>query len=51
MNYLNDLAADIEGWKRDGRYRTIKVWESGSDTWMNLNGRKILQMSSIIIWD
>ncbi|MDD9268092.1 glycine C-acetyltransferase [Paenibacillus sp. GCM10023248] len=46
MHYLNDLAADIEGWKRDGRYRTIKVWESGSGTWMNLNGRRILQMSS-----
>lgn len=46
MNYLNDLAADIDQWKREGRYRTIKVWESGSDTWMNLNGRRILQMSS-----
>lgn len=46
MNYLNGLAADIEGWKRDGRYRTIKVWESGSGTWMQLNGRRILQMSS-----
>ncbi|MEC0232043.1 glycine C-acetyltransferase [Paenibacillus alba] len=46
MNYLKDLAADIEGWKQAGRYRSIKVWESGSDTWMNLNGRRILQMSS-----
>ncbi|NQX68934.1 glycine C-acetyltransferase [Paenibacillus alba] len=46
MNYLKDLAADIEAWKQAGRYRSIKVWESGSDTWMNLNGRRILQMSS-----
>ncbi|GFZ77519.1 8-amino-7-oxononanoate synthase 1 [Paenibacillus marchantiophytorum] len=46
MGYLDDLASDIDGWKRDGRYRKIKVWESGSDTWMTLNGRRILQMSS-----
>ncbi|MDQ0888294.1 glycine C-acetyltransferase [Paenibacillus sp. V4I9] len=46
MNYLNDLAADIEAWKREGRYRSIKVWESGSDSWMYLNGKKVLQMSS-----
>jgi glycine C-acetyltransferase len=46
MNALDDLAADIEGWKQQGRYRSIKVWESGSDTWMQLNGRSILQMSS-----
>jgi glycine C-acetyltransferase len=46
MNYLNDLAADLEEWKRQGRYRSIKVWESGSETWMHLNGRSILQMSS-----
>jgi len=46
MNYLNDLAAYLEGLKNEGRYRTLKVWESGSDTWMVLNGRKILQMSS-----
>ncbi|MDR6552265.1 glycine C-acetyltransferase [Paenibacillus qinlingensis] len=46
MSYLTDLATDIEKLKQDGRYRQIKVWESGSDTWMHLKGRRILQLSS-----
>lgn len=46
MNYLDYLAKDLELLKQEGRFRPITVWESGSDTWMILNGRRVLQMSS-----
>lgn len=32
--------------KEEGRYRPLTVWDSAPGTWMTLNGRKILQMSS-----
>ncbi|MCZ8510969.1 glycine C-acetyltransferase [Paenibacillus filicis] len=46
MNYLDYLAKDLELLKMEGRFRPITVWESGSDSWMKLNGRRLLQMSS-----
>lgn len=46
MANWNSLQEELESAKREGRYRPIAVWESGSGTWMTLNGRRLLQMSS-----
>ncbi|RAV21897.1 glycine C-acetyltransferase [Paenibacillus contaminans] len=46
MANFNHLAAELEQLKKDGRYRPLTVWQSGSGSWMELNGRKVLQMSS-----
>ncbi|OAS23493.1 glycine C-acetyltransferase [Paenibacillus oryzisoli] len=40
------LERELEQLKKEGRYRPITVWETGSDTWMNIGGRRVLQMSS-----
>ncbi|UQZ82428.1 8-amino-7-oxononanoate synthase/2-amino-3-ketobutyrate coenzyme A ligase [Paenibacillus konkukensis] len=42
----NSLYEELENLKKEGRYRPLTVWDSGSDTWMTLNGRRVLQMSS-----
>ncbi|MDQ6418129.1 glycine C-acetyltransferase [Paenibacillus sp. LHD-117] len=46
MANFDHLAAELEQLKADGRYRPLTVWDSGSDIWMELNGRKVLQLSS-----
>ncbi|WP_409341560.1 glycine C-acetyltransferase [Paenibacillus sp. MBLB4367] len=46
MANFNHLAAELDQLKQDGRYRPLTVWQSGSGSWMELNGRKVLQMSS-----
>ncbi len=46
MANWNTLNNELEQLKQAGRYRPIKVWETGSDTWMTIEGRKVLQMSS-----
>ncbi|MCY9588718.1 8-amino-7-oxononanoate synthase [Paenibacillus chitinolyticus] len=46
MSGLDYLAEELEQLKREGRYRLPAVWESGSDVWMELNGRRVLQLSS-----
>ncbi|WP_442601242.1 glycine C-acetyltransferase [Paenibacillus sp. KN14-4R] len=46
MASFDYLAAELEALKEQGRYRNLTVWDSGSSTWMELNGRKVLQMSS-----
>ncbi len=46
MANFNRLQEELEQLKQDGRYRPLTVWESGSGTWMELGGRKILQMCS-----
>ncbi|MDF2671066.1 MAG: putative 8-amino-7-oxononanoate synthase/2-amino-3-ketobutyrate coenzyme ligase [Paenibacillus sp.] len=46
MANWNTLYDELEQLKQAGRYRPIKVWESGSDSWMTIGGRRILQMSS-----
>lgn len=40
------LTRELELLRLDGRYRELTVWESGSDKWMMLNGRRVLQLSS-----
>ncbi|WP_274366083.1 glycine C-acetyltransferase [Paenibacillus thermotolerans] len=40
------LERELELLRLDGRYRELTVWESGSDKWMMLNGRRVLQLSS-----
>lgn len=42
----NGLAKELEELKERGRYRPLSVWQSGSGTWMVINGRRVLQMSS-----
>ncbi|MFC5649567.1 glycine C-acetyltransferase [Paenibacillus solisilvae] len=46
MANFDHLSAELDQLRVDGRYRPLTVWDSGSDTWMVLNGRKVLQMSS-----
>ncbi|NQX58066.1 glycine C-acetyltransferase [Paenibacillus qinlingensis] len=46
MANWSSLEHELEQLKKEGRYRPISVWESGSDTWMNIGGRRVLQMSS-----
>lgn len=46
MANWGSLERELEQLKKEGRYRPIMVWETGSDTWMNLGGRRVLQMSS-----
>ncbi|WP_127585489.1 glycine C-acetyltransferase [Paenibacillus koleovorans] len=46
MANWNSLRNELEQLKKDGRYRNISVWESGSGTWMTIGGRRVLQMSS-----
>ncbi|RED57255.1 glycine C-acetyltransferase [Cohnella lupini] len=40
------LAEELNQLKQDGRYRELSVWGSGCGTWMELGGRKVLQLSS-----
>lgn len=42
----NFLEHELEQLKQQGRFRSLAVWQSGSGTWMDLGGRKVLQMSS-----
>ncbi|UVI33322.1 glycine C-acetyltransferase [Paenibacillus spongiae] len=42
----NSLHEEMEQLKREGRYRPVQSWTSASSTWMETNGRKLLQMSS-----
>ncbi|SFE59775.1 glycine C-acetyltransferase [Paenibacillus catalpae] len=42
----NTLEQELEQLKKEGRYRPLTVWESGSNAWMTLKGRSVLQMSS-----
>ncbi|KEQ26543.1 glycine C-acetyltransferase [Paenibacillus tyrfis] len=46
MANWNSLRDELEQAKQEGRYRPLTVWESRSGTWMTLNGRRLLQMSS-----
>ncbi|MFS0837138.1 glycine C-acetyltransferase [Paenibacillus sp. 1P03SA] len=46
MSGLDYLAEELEQLKREGRYRLPAVWESASDVWMELDGRRVLQLSS-----
>ncbi|WP_068620152.1 glycine C-acetyltransferase [Paenibacillus tuaregi] len=46
MANFDYLSPELEQLKKEGRYRPLTVWDSGSGPWMMLNGRKILQMSS-----
>lgn len=46
MANWNSLKQELDQLKQEGRYRPISVWESGSNTWMTINGRSVLQMSS-----
>ncbi|OPA77744.1 8-amino-7-oxononanoate synthase [Paenibacillus selenitireducens] len=46
MAHWNRLTQELDQWRREGRYRPLTVWNSGSGTWMELNGRQVLQMSS-----
>ncbi|KRE98468.1 8-amino-7-oxononanoate synthase [Paenibacillus sp. Soil766] len=46
MANWGSLERELEQLKKEGRYRPISVWETGSDTWMNIGGRRVLQMSS-----
>ncbi|NBD26975.1 glycine C-acetyltransferase [Paenibacillus glycinis] len=40
------LGEELQQLKREGRYRPLTVWASGSSTRMELDGRSVLQMSS-----
>lgn len=46
MANFDYLKPELDQLKAEGRYRPLTVWDSGSDIWMELNGRKVLQMSS-----
>ncbi|CDN42234.1 glycine C-acetyltransferase [Paenibacillus sp. P22] len=46
MAGLDGLKDELEELKRQGRYRLPAVWESGSGPWMEMGGRRILQMAS-----
>lgn len=46
MAVWNRLDKELEQLKREGRYRDLTIWQSRSGTWMDLNGRRVLQMSS-----
>ncbi|MCZ8517354.1 glycine C-acetyltransferase [Paenibacillus filicis] len=46
MANWQSLYDELENLKKEGRYRPMTVWDSGSSTWMTLNGRRVLQMSS-----
>ncbi|CAM4007964.1 glycine C-acetyltransferase [Paenibacillus alkaliterrae] len=46
MGKFDHLSTELEQLCNEGRYRPLKIWDSGSDTWMELSGNKILQMSS-----
>lgn len=46
MANWSSLERELEQLKKEGRYRPISVWETGSDTWMTIGGRRVLQMSS-----
>jgi glycine C-acetyltransferase len=37
---------DLEQLKAEGRFRSLTVWNSKSDTWMESGGKKFLQLSS-----
>ncbi|TVY02938.1 glycine C-acetyltransferase [Cohnella terricola] len=43
---IKGLKDELAGLKNEGRYQSLKIWETGSGTWMELNGRKVLQMCS-----
>lgn len=40
------LELELEELRQQGRFRSLAVWQSGSGTWMDIDGRKVLQMSS-----
>ncbi len=40
------IKPELDQLKQDGRYRPLTVWDSPSDTWMYIGGRKVLQLSS-----
>lgn len=46
MANWQSLHEELEQLKMEGRYRPLTVWDDGSGTWMTLNGRRVLQMSS-----
>jgi len=46
MANWDQLGQELEQLKEQGRYRPLSVWQSGSGTWMEIGGRKVLQMSS-----
>ncbi|MFD0711358.1 glycine C-acetyltransferase [Paenibacillus sp. GCM10027626] len=46
MQTWETIQTELEQLRTEGRYRELAVWSSGSDTWMDLGERKILQMSS-----
>lgn len=46
MANWDSLQQQLEGLKEEGRYRPIQVWDSGAGTWMETDGRRLLQMSS-----
>lgn len=46
MANWNTLEKELEQLQKEGRYRPLTVWESGSGAWMTLKGRSVLQMSS-----
>ncbi|MCM3750338.1 glycine C-acetyltransferase [Paenibacillus pasadenensis] len=46
MSGLERLREELEQLKNQGRYRMPAVWESGSGPWMEIGGRRVLQMAS-----
>lgn len=46
MAGLDFLKGELEELKRQGKYRLPAVWESGSGAWMEIGGRRVLQMAS-----
>jgi glycine C-acetyltransferase len=45
MNYEH-YQAELEQLKQEGRFRPLTVWDSKSDAWMELHGKRLLQLSS-----
>jgi glycine C-acetyltransferase len=40
------IQSELDLLKQEGRYRSLNVWDSPSDTWMYIDGKKVLQLSS-----
>jgi glycine C-acetyltransferase len=45
MNYEH-YQSELDQLKQEGRLRPLTVWDSKSDAWMELQGRRLLQLSS-----
>jgi glycine C-acetyltransferase len=46
MMGFESFEEELEQLKQEGRFRPLTIWDSEADVWMQLQGRRILQLSS-----